>query len=122
MGQQERHDSATCVCVKYKPKLVQYGIRLNGINFYCKGCARYVDPKKWKGGMVHFSNRSRMAKYNECPCCGRKMARHRRAKKKLIDSIQHQIEHPEMHLAEARKALKGKKKLIDSGLLIPTVQ
>ena len=121
MSQHTIHAKEYCKCVKYKPKMRQYGIRLNGTNFRCKPCGRYVDPKKWKGGVVKFTNRVRYVKPNECPCCGWKMGRHRRAKKKLVDSVQHQLDHPEQHLPEARRALMVKKKLIDSGILMPTV-
>lgn len=120
MGQITIHDEAYCECVKYKPKLTQYGIKFNGVNFRCKRCGRYVDPKKWKGGIVKLTNRVRFVKANECPCCGWKMGRHRRAKKKLVDSIKHQQEFPEQHLITPR-ALKKKVRLLESGVLFPSV-
>lgn len=120
MGQITIHDERYCICVKYKPKLTRYCIRFNGKNFKCKPCGRFVDPKKWNGGIVKFTNRWRFVKQNECPCCGARMANHRRAKKKLIDSLQHQIQHPELHLV-THGSLKPKQRLLESGILIPTV-
>lgn len=120
MGQITLHDERYCDCVKYKPKIKQFGVRYNGVNFRCKTCGRFVDPKKWRGGIVKFTNRFRFVKTNECPCCGRRMGKHRRAKKKLVDSIEHQINHPELHLISS-KAIKNKKKLLESGILLPTV-
>lgn len=97
MAQEEKHDARYCACLKYKPKRFRsHGERLKGILFRCRTCWRYVDPKKWKGGVVVFTNRSRLVKYNECPCCGKKMSMHRRAKKKLVNSMEQPIKYPEL--------------------------
>ena len=114
------HDERYCACVKYKPKLTQYGVKYNGVNLKCKECGRFIDPKKWKGGIVKFTNRVRYVKAHECPCCGRRLAKHRKAKKRLVDSILHQQMFPEQHLIKV-SALKKKVKLLESGILIPTV-
>jgi hypothetical protein len=122
MGFSDRHDVRDCECVKYSPYLDAWAIRLDGKNLLCRRCNRYVDPDKWKGGIIHFTNRSRYAKPNECPCCGYKMSKHRIAKKKLVDSIEHQEKFPELHDSRARKKLKKKRMLLDSGLISPTVK
>jgi len=93
MAENTIHDKKYCLCVKYKPKKMKlFGVRLNGHLFRCRKCWRYVDPKKWKGGYVVFTNRSRLVKQNECPCCGRKMSKHRKAKKKLVNSNDNTIQ------------------------------
>lgn len=121
MGQSERHDELDCECIKYAPDLKMWDLRLNGINYLCRRCNRYVDPKKWYGGIVHFTNRSRIVSFYECPCCGQRMAKHRIAKKKLVDSLEDQTNHPEHYNPITRKMLKKKKKLIDNNILIPRI-
>lgn len=122
MGQTERHDKRDCECLKYSPHLKVWDIRLNGINYLCRKCNRYVDPKKWKGGVVHFSSRSRTVTGNYCPCCGQRMSKHRYAKKKLLDSVTNQVNHPELYSPKTRKTLKKKVYLIDNDILIPRVK
>ena len=122
MGQTDRHDERDCECVKYSPSMEMWDLRLNGINYLCRGCNRYVDPKKWKGGIVHFSSRSRIVTSIYCPCCGRRMSKHRYAKKKLLDSLQKQVDHPELYRSNTRKTLQKKIKLIEGNFLYPTVK
>src|SRR3989304_8795468 len=118
MAQLTRHEGDVCECIKYAPELKAYQIRSNGINLHCRRCNRYVDPAKWKGGIVHFTNRSRLVPANGCPCCGQRMAIRRKAKKKLEDSLKHQLENPELHNSTAQKRLKFKIALIESNFLI----
>lgn len=122
MGQTERHDERECVCVLYTPKLEMWEIRSNGVNFLCRNCNRYVDPAKWHGGVVKFQKRFRVITAIECPCCGQRMSKRRRAKKKLEDSVKHQFEHPELHNPRALRILMKKMYLIDNDILIPRVK
>jgi len=121
LGKAQRHDGNDCECVKYLPDFKLWEIRLNGTNFLCRRCNRYVDPAKWKGGILKFQTQSRYAKPNHCPCCGWRMSRHRYSKQKLIDSIDHQVKHPELHNLRARRTLKKKVKIIESNILTPRV-
>lgn len=122
MGQSERHDERECDCVKYAPEMKIWEIRLDGINYLCRKCRRYIDPAKWHGGVLKFTNRSRLVKPNECPCCGRKLSTHRRAKAKLESSVRHQMEHPELHDPRALKTLEKKIYLIENDILVPRVK
>jgi len=117
MVRSSRHKGIDCECIKYAPKLRIFDIRSNGINLHCRNCNRYVDPKKWKGGVVIFTNRSRIVPANECPCCGQRMSMHRRAKKKLENSLRHQLEHPELYTRGSQKKLKQKIALVESNFL-----
>jgi hypothetical protein len=97
LGFTERHQS--CDCEKYTPDFIQFQVRLDGTNYRCRGCSRYVSSLKWKGGLIERKNYSKgkgtIMVYigkNFCPCCGQKMSLHRVAKKKLIDSVQKQID------------------------------
>jgi hypothetical protein len=128
MGFSDRHEENDCDCVKYQPEFKIWEVRLNGINLLCRKCNRYVDPTKWKGGLVEKKNYSRgygtimvMISQIFCPCCGRKMTIKRKNKKKLEDSIRHQIKYPELHDSRARKSLKKKVKLLESNVLAPRV-
>ena len=128
MGFSDRHDENDCDCVDYAPKIKLWGVRLNGINLLCRKCNRYVDPAKWKGGLVEKKNHAKgygtimvMVSQINCPCCGRKMTSKRKNKKKLEDSVMDQIKHPELHDSRARKSLKKKVKLLDSNILAPRV-
>jgi len=128
MGFADRHEENDCDCVKYQPEFKMWEVRLNGINLLCRKCNRYVDPAKWKGGLIEKKNYSRgygtiMVWFSKihCPCCGRKMSNKRRNKKKLEDSIKHQVKYPELHDARARKTLKKKVKLLESNILAPRV-
>jgi len=113
LGKAEIHDERDCECLKYVPDFKVWDIRLNGINLLCRKCNRYIDPKKWKGGIIKFQKRSRYAKAYQCPCCGQRLSSHRYSKKKLEDSVNHQIKYPELHDPRAQKALKKKKKVVD---------
>jgi len=128
MGFSERHDENDCDCVDYEPKIKIWEVRLNGINLLCRNCNRYVDPAKWKGGFIEKKNYSRgygtimvWVSEKKCPCCGRRLSNKRRNKKKLEDSINHQIEFPELHDPRAKKTLKKKIKLLESNILSPRV-
>ncbi len=121
MGQLDRHDERDCECVKYAPTYKVWDIRLNGVNFICRRCGRYVDPKKWKGGIIKFQTRSRYASQIECPCCGYRMSRHRRDKNALVQSIKHQQKYPEKHDKRSLKRLKKKVKIIESEILAPRI-
>lgn len=103
-----RHDKKDCGCTQYKPDYAIFDIRLDGTNFYCRQCGRLVSKLKWKGGLIHFGNRSRILKPNECPCCGYRMSDKRRGKAKLEKSIEHQINHPELHPTITKRSLPKK--------------
>jgi len=122
MGQSIRHDERDCECVQYAPTFKVYEIRANGINYRCRKCNRYVDPAKWFGGVVKFQLRTRLVPANYCPCCGQRMALKRKAKKKLEDSVKHQIAHPEQHDPRATQALIKKSLIIYNDVLTPRVK
>lgn len=97
-----------CGCEKYKPTYNIFAIKMDGTNYYCRTCGKHVSKKKWKGGLVHFGNRSRILRPNDCPCCGYRMSDHRRAKAKLEKSIEHQMDHPELHVLITKRSLPKK--------------
>ncbi len=115
-----QHDKRDCQCIAYKPDFGVFDLRLTGKNFFCSGCHRYVSSK-WKGGLVHFGFRTRYVKYFYCPCCGTRMRRKRRAKNRIVTSIQDQIKHPEKYSTYVISKLKKKQKLLENNTLIPTV-
>ncbi len=121
MGFAERHNEEDCECVKYKPFIRIGEIRLNGINLLCRKCNRYVDPAKWKGGILKFQKVSRYASANQCPCCGRRLSINRRNKKALENSVMDQVMNPKLHDPRTRKTLKKKVKLLESNVLAPRV-
>ena len=110
-----------CLCHKYGPDLEPFQIRMNGDNFYCMRCNGLVSKKKWKGGIVKFGNRIVYKKYYECPCCGYRMRAKRRNKKKQIDSIEHQLLHPEEHLPKAQTVLPKKIALMQKNILLARI-
>lgn len=122
MGQSDRHDARDCECIKYAPDFKVYEIRSNGINYRCRKCHRYVDPAKWKGGIVKFQLRSRKVPQNCCPCCGQRMSIKRKAKKRLEESVKHQVAHPELHDPNGTQALIKKSLLIYNNVLTPRVK
>jgi len=111
-----RHEN--CACEKYSPDLKTWEIRMNGENFFCIRCVSLVSKKKWKGGIVKFNNRQKYKEYYECPCCGYRMRQAVRNKKKQIESILHQMEHPELHFPSALKTLPSKVKLMENNVLV----
>jgi len=105
-----KHDF--CGCEKYKPNFASTGIRYTGSVFRCRRCVHYVDGTKWLGGIIKYGNRSRVVRYYECPCCGYRMTNHRRAKYKIIKSIERQMNNPNIQPA-VRKLLPIKIKIVN---------
>lgn len=116
-----QHDKRDCECIHYRPDFSIFDLRLTEGNYFCAKCDRYVSSKKWKGGLIHFNNRTRYVPYFQCPCCGVRMRRNRRGKNRLLKSIQHQIDHPEEYSAFVLSKLAKKQKLLKNNILIPTV-
>jgi hypothetical protein len=116
-----QHDVRDCRCVQFKPDFTVGDLKLTGENYFCSSCHRYVSSIKWKGGLVHFGKRTRFVKYFFCPCCGYRMRRKTRAKKKIISSIEDQVKHPENYTPYVRSKLEKKVKLLETNFLIPTV-
>ena len=116
-----QHDKRDCECVEYKPDFTVCDLRLTGDNYYCSGCHRYVSSEKWKGGLVHLGRRTRFVKYFYCPCCGFRMRRKRRAKHRIVRSIEDQAKHPEKYKPYVISKLDKKIKLLQNNILIPTV-
>jgi len=103
----------------YEPDdLWGYTIRMNGENYYCSSCGRYVSPKKWKGGFVemkrYMGTEMRYKKPWQCPCCGQKMRFRRRAKNPLRRSILDQIDNIDNLPPRIVKQLPAKMKLIET--------
>jgi len=117
-----QHDKRDCGCIQYKPNFTVCDLRLTGENYYCSYCHRYVSSEKWKGGITHFGIRTRFVKFFECPCCGYRMRRKRRAKNRIVTSIKDQTDHPEKYTRFVLSKLEYKKKLLEKNLLIPTVR
>ncbi len=92
-----------CSCKKYRPDFTLTGIRYTGSVFRCRRCVAYVDGTKWLGGIVHFGCRSRFVRYYECPCCGYRMTKNRRAKYKIVKSIERQLNNPNLQPAVAKQ-------------------
>jgi len=113
------HDN--CACSNYTPDLKTWEIRMNGDNFFCIKCNMLVSKKKWKGGIVKFGNRVLYKEFYYCPCCGYRMRQKRRNKKQQIESIEHQMAHPELHDKKALKALPSKVKLLENNVLIARI-
>jgi hypothetical protein len=115
-----RHEN--CACAEYYPSdLKVWEIRMNGKNFFCIRCNMLVSSEKWKGGIVKFGNRQKYKEYYECPCCGYRMRKSRRNKKQQVESIQHQVAHPELHYPQALKVLPSKIKLLEENVLVPRI-
>lgn len=110
-----------CGCIEYKSDYTIYELRLTGEDYYCSVCCRYVSSKKWKGGLVHFGNRTRFVQYFQCPCCGYKMRSKRRNKSKLFRSIESQTNHPEKYSPFVLSKLKTKQSILNGNFLVPTV-
>ena len=80
--------------MKYEPENLWFGIsaRLNGENYYCSVCCRYVSALKWHGGLVEMRRHTTGGKpqgtkmvykrYNFCPCCGVKMRFYNKSRNK----------------------------------------
>ncbi len=117
-----QHDVRDCECIHYRPDFSTFDLRLTGKNFFCSKCDRYVSIVKWRGGIVHFNNRTRYIPYFRCPCCGYRMRRGRRGKARILKSIKNQTEHPEKYSKHVLSKLEIKKKLLRENKLIPTVQ
>ncbi len=116
------HDARDCACVYYKADFSVGELRLIDGNFYCARCNRYVSPKKWKGGIVHFNFRTtRFVPHFQCPCCGYRMRTNRRGKARIRKSIQNQTDHPEKYTTYVLSKLAKKQKLLKNNILIPTV-
>ena len=115
-----RHDKRDCACVQHEPDGIwSYNIRMDGKNYYCRGCARYVSPDKWKGGLVEVSKGYKGTKFiykekNWCPCCGMRMAITRRSKNKRENSIKRQMENREMLSPIVKLSLPAKIAFIQS--------
>ena len=116
-----QHDKRDCECIDYKPDFSVCELRMTGENYYCSLCHRYVSSEKWKGGLVHLGSRTRFAKYFQCPCCGVRMRCRRRAKQRIVTSIEDQAKHPEKYTTFVISKLEKKIKLLENNLLIPTV-
>jgi len=116
-----QHDERDCECIHYRPDFSVFELKLTEGNYYCAKCDRYVTIEKWKGGIIHFSNRTRFVAYFRCPCCGERMRRGRRGKNRLLKSIKNQTDHPEEYSAFVLSKLKSKQKLLRENKLIPTV-
>jgi len=111
-----------CTCDDYYPSdLKVWEIRMNGDNFFCIRCCKLVSSKKWKGGIVKFGNRQLFKPFYCCPCCGTRMRSGRRNKKQLVESIEHQVAHPELHDLRALKTLPSKVKLLEENVLVPRI-
>lgn len=116
----QRHDVRDCACVQYEPDdLWNYKIRMNGENYYCSGCGRYVSSLKWKGGLIEMrrdkgGTEMRYKTRSQCPCCGIKMRFKRRAKNMLLRSIQSQIDNPKKSTPFIRKSLPAKVRWIET--------
>jgi len=117
-----QHDARDCSCVEYKPDFGVCELRMTGDNFYCSSCHRYVSSVKWKGGLVHFGCKSRYVKHFYCPCCGTRMRTRRRAKNRIVASIEDQTKFPEKYTSFVISKLEKKVKLLESNVLIPTVR
>lgn len=116
-----KHDARDCRCVPYEPDIRAFEIRLDGTNYQCRSCYRFVDPNKWKGGWMNFGNKSKYVRPTHCPCCGIKMSKRRRAKKRLEESILDQIANPNRYQKFAMSKLPRKIELLESNVLIPRV-
>jgi len=108
-----------CLCEQYQPDFKDTGIRYTGTVFRCKKCCRFVDGKKWKGGVTHFGNRTRILKSFQCPCCGTSMTSHRRAKLKMVKSMEKQLKNPELLQPHVKKQLIKKTKILKNFHLYP---
>ncbi len=116
-----------CTCSKYKPDFTIYQVKLDGKNYRCRACARFVSPLKWKGGFIERKNHIRkkgtimvFVDKSRCPCCGDKMSMNRKAKKRLIQSVERQIKsttNDDYNL----KILPQKIKFIEEKLATPIV-
>lgn len=115
-----RHDERDCKCVQYEPDNIwAYQLRMNGKNYYCRKCARYVSPDKWNGGHVEMKKGNKGTRFvykqkNWCPCCGKRMAITRKSKNKRTNSIEKQLANPEKLSPIVRLSLPAKVAFIQS--------
>lgn len=116
-----------CTCIKYEPDFDKFQVKLDGTNYRCRACARFVSSLKWKGGFIekknHVKHSGTIMGYVDksyCPCCGDKMSMNRKAKLRLVRSVQRQIQSTIVNKLND-KVLPEKIKFIEKKLATPIV-